>query len=103
METGASLRLYCELLMLSMLGENFSKPHFKNIFHIFPRKQVLTFHANCPLVKGHFVGKIRSMYVINLLSAEFAQNFVQVKYNSDNCKLYLFPQRKYRKGKIMNS
>ena len=38
---------YLSFLMLSTLGKNFSRRQIYDIFLIFPRKQDLTFHANC--------------------------------------------------------
>ena len=37
----------CYLLTLSTLGKIFSRLHNEIFFLIFPRKQVLTFYANC--------------------------------------------------------
>ena len=39
--------LFPYLLMLSSLGKIFSRQHFKIFLLFFPRKQNLTFHANC--------------------------------------------------------
>ena len=56
------------ILTLSTLGKNFSRRHFK-YFSYFPRKQVLTFHANCLHwrqfawnVKSFFMRKIRKYH-----------------------------------------
>ena len=56
-----------------------------NIFPIFPRKQVLTFHENCLQwrqfagnVKNSFLGKIKKIYM-KLSSAKLAQRMVKVK------------------------
>ena len=66
-------------LMLNTLGKNFSRQHFFFIIiFIFPKKPVLTFHANClqwrPFawnVKSCFLGKNkkkRHQYVACLIS-----------------------------------
>ena len=41
------LYLFQHYLTLSTLGKTFSRQHFEMFFLIFPRKQNLTFHANC--------------------------------------------------------
>ena len=75
-------------LTLSTLGKIFSRQHFEIFFLIFPRKQDLTFHANC--LQGDNLHEMSDpVYVknkkniINLSSAENAQRVVKVK-------LYLF-------------
>ena len=66
-----------------MLGNNLSSQHFGIYFHIFPRKQALTFHANClqeticMKCQNLFSGKNKKI-IINLLSVEFAQRVVKV-------------------------
>ena len=69
------------LLTLCMLSKISADDIFKYVFHIFSRKQVLTFHANCLLGrqfvwsdKAYFCGKN-----INLSSAEFSNSMVSVK------------------------
>ena len=72
-------------LTLSTPGKNFSRRHFEIFFLIFPRKQNLTFHANCLQwrqfawnVKFCYLGKIRKN-IISLSSAELAKRVVKVK------------------------
>ena len=45
--TLSDITSYANILLLSMMGKIFSGRHVEIIFFIFPRKQVLTFHANC--------------------------------------------------------
>ena len=86
------------VLTLSTLDKSFQQTTFWNIFYIFLRKQDLTFHANCLLmrqfawivkfffvrrhivwsVESYFLGKIRKNST-NFLSAELAKRVVKVK------------------------
>ena len=106
-------------LTLSTLGKIFSRRQIDDIFLIFPRKQDLTFQANCLLrrqfawnVKSCFLGKIRKTKeticlkcqilfsgknkknIINLSSAENAQKVVKVKVPvtaaADNILFFFF-------------
>ena len=71
--------------MLSTLGKIFSRQHIEIFFLIFPRRQDLTFHADC-LQWRHFAWNVKSCFpeknkknVNNLWSAELAQRVVQIK------------------------
>ena len=59
------------IIMLSMLGNDFSRRHFEILFWFFPEKLDLTFHANCLLrrqfawnIKSYFLGKIKEIWAI---------------------------------------
>ena len=66
-------------LTLNTLGKIFSRRHIKIVFLIFPRKEDLTFHANCLHqrqfawnVKTYFLGKIRkNISICHLLKTGF--------------------------------
>ena len=62
-------------LILSMLGKNFSRGHFKYFYsHIFPRKYWPFKETICMKSSSLFSWKnIKYMYIINLSSDEFAQ------------------------------
>ena len=67
-------------LTLSSLGKHFSRRHFETFFIFFPRKQVLTFHANketiCMKSQSLFSRKSKKK-LINLSSAEYVQRAVK--------------------------
>ena len=74
----------CTLLTLSILGKILSRRHAEVFFLIFPRKQDVTFHANClqticTKCQILFSGKIRIN--VNLSSADFAQRVLSVNYD----------------------
>ena len=71
-----------------MIGKNFSQ-HFELFFLIFPRKQALTFHANC-LLRKQFASNVKPVFGeqikkndIHLSSAEFVFFQLQVDLDTD--------------------
>ena len=70
-------------MLNSTLGKIFSRRHIEIIFLFFPRKQALTFHANC--LQGDNLHEMLNLVFwenkknINLSSAESAQRVVKVK------------------------
>ena len=90
--------------MLSMLGKITADHNLKYFFHIFPRKQDLTFHANCLLrrqfawnVKSDFLGKIEKMSsyrcLLNLLKADWlvsTLSAIQRNYQKINSVMFAF-------------
>ena len=88
--------------MLSMLGKSFNRQHFEIFFLISPRKQALTFFANCLLktTRPFFLGKIIKNHQFGKIwqSAEFAHRAVKVTKMSATGLLpkqtkYLFNQK----------
>ena len=80
-------------LVLGMLSKIFTRQHIEMVFLFFPKKQDLTFHANCligdnlhKVSNPVFLRKIRKN-IMNLSSVEFVQRVVKVslhKYKSAN-------------------
>ena len=72
-------------LKLSTLDKKFSRRHFEIFFFFFPRKQILTFYANCFLSCGDNLHKMsnpiywKNMKKYDLSSAESAQNVAGFK------------------------
>ena len=69
-------------LTFRMLGKNFSRRYFEIFFLFFPRKQDLSFYANC-IRNGDNLHNVSNPVswknIINLSSAELAQRVVMVK------------------------
>ena len=84
MQAKAKREWFTKSLTLSTLGKIFSRQHLEIFFLIFPRKQDLTFHANC--LQGDNLHEMsdpvyakNKKNIINLSSAENAQRVVKVK------------------------
>ena len=85
----------CLILMLSILGKIFSRRHIKIFFLFFPRKQVLTFHANCLVYPVEtmwmkcqvlFSGKTRKISFCHLLNLPRESCKDQCSHNVDPLK-----------------
>ena len=99
--TGLLKYQWNEKLRLTMTGKNFSRPHILKYFScIFPKKQVLKFHANCLRrrqtarnVKAYFLGKIRKMSpVCHLLNSNNIYGNYPICSDTFNSFFYTCPK-----------
>ena len=82
----------CRLLKFLLLFEkNFSRQHFEIFFLIFPRKQTLTFHANCLLSQkiGFDILKCQLLKVLpSMLSTEDKYNTSYLYHNKNRLQTH---------------